>query len=408
MKFLFTLTLQSIAFRKTTVGLSLFSIMISVTLLVGVNRLRVDAKQSFQNTISNIDLIVGAKTGASQLLLSTVFHQGFPSNNISYRFFTSMQQKQDVAFAIPISLGDSHRGFRVIGTSKDFFQHFKYGNKQQLTLTSGQTFASASDVVVGYHVAKKLGYHIGDNIVVAHGMGETSFDPHDDHPFTIVGILKPTGTPVDKAVYVSLQAIEKIHLENHESADDMEQLKPISITAMFIGLKNKVAIFGLQRAINEYKKEPLLAIIPGLTFYEIWNLVAVAEKALWIISIFVFIAGMLGLLTLILTSMRERTYEIAVLRSQGATPRQIAWLFVIESTFLTVVGSLLGLFLLWLLILAFGGILQPAFGISLTFPISDPKLWKIIGSVCIAGFVIGWIPAIMAYRKTLQQGLTPA
>jgi len=405
MKLLFNLTRKSLFHRKVTATLTLMSIIMSVVLLLGVDRLRKDAKQSFQNTISNIDLIIGAKTGPSQLLLSTVFHQGFPSNNISFDFFKSLKQRPDVNFAIPISLGDSHKGYRVIGTSTSFFEHFYYGNKQPLAFETGQQFSKASHVVLGWSVAQTMGYQINDPIVVSHGIGETSFDHHDEHPFTVKGILKRTGTPVDRALYVSLQGIEKIHLDPKADMLKIESAEPISITAAFVGLQNKVMIFNMQREINHSRKEALMAIIPGQTFYEIWQIVSIAEKALKLISFFVLIATLIGLLVMMLSNLEQRRREISILRAQGASALQVGLLFIFESTLLMLLGIVLGCLALAGFVLLFQNTLQVHFGIYLTLPWADPHTLKTLSLMLIAGLLTGLVPAIAVYRRSLNQGL---
>lgn len=399
MKTIFYLTLQSLRFRKTTVSLTIATIAISVLLILGVHRLRVDTKQSFQKTISNVDLIVGAKTGSTQLLLSTVFHHGFPSNNISYNYFQTISQRQDVDFAIPISLGDSHRGHRVIGTNGDFFQHFSYGNKQALTFAQGKDFVEMSNVVLGHTVAKKFNYAIGDPIVISHGIAEISFLEHDQVDFRVTGILEPTGTPVDRALYISLEAMEAIH------QDEPGDLTPTSITAIFLSLSNKASIFSLQRSINEYNREPLLAIIPALTLFELWALISVAEKALLAVSVLVFLAGMIGLLTSILISMRERIGEMAILRSQGASPVQIASLFTVESVLVTGLGVLAGLLLLQTVLWSLRGYFATTLGIYFEPRFLDSTETIMVAGFCGFGLIIGLIPSILAYRKTLHQGL---
>ncbi|WP_315982867.1 ABC transporter permease [Aliamphritea spongicola] len=210
---LFRIAAKSLLNRRTSVVLTIISIAVSVALLLGVEKVRDQAKQSFANTISGTDLIVGARSGSVQLLLYSVFRIGDASNNITWQSYQDIAGHSRVAWTIPISLGDSHRGYRVVGTNTDYFKHYKYGRKQPLVFTEGQQFSALHDVVLGAEVAAKLGYQMGDELVVAHGTGNASFAKHEDQPFKVSGILAPTGTPVDRALYVSLEAIEAIHVD---------------------------------------------------------------------------------------------------------------------------------------------------------------------------------------------------
>lgn len=212
----FSLAVKSLINRRWTAFLTVFSIAISVALLVGVNRVRNDTRDSFNNTISSTDLIVGARSGDLNLLLYSVFRIGNATNNISWESYETVISSDSVAWAIPLSLGDAHRGYRVLGTNNNYFQHYRYGQKRDLEFAEGQPFESATDAVLGSEVARELGYKLGDEIIVSHGIGATSFVQHDDDPFRVTGILNPTGTPVDKTVHVTLEGIDLMH-DEHDS-----------------------------------------------------------------------------------------------------------------------------------------------------------------------------------------------
>ena len=205
------LALESLIDRKGSVLLTLIAMMVSIFLLLSVEHIRFQTKESFASTLSGVDLVVGAKTGNLNLLLYSVFRIGKPTNNISWKSFKTFATSPKVNWAIPLALGDSHKGFPVLGTNKDYFKYYSYGQKKKLTFTHGGVFDGLFDVVLGSEVARKLKLKLGENLVVSHGLSEISFVKHDEMPFKIVGILKPTGTPVDHTLHVSLQAIEAIH-----------------------------------------------------------------------------------------------------------------------------------------------------------------------------------------------------
>ena len=313
----FMLAWQSIGNRRTTALLSVFAIALSITLFLGVERMRIGAKSSFTNTISGTDLIVGARAGSVQLLLYSVFRIGNATSNISMDSLDAIEARDDVAWVVPISLGDSHRGYRVMGTSNDYFEHYRYRNKQPLEFSVGQRFEDLFDVVIGAEIAQQLGYQIGASVIISHGIGAIGGNKHDDMPFKVSGILRRTGTPVDRTVHVSLAALEAIHLdwENGSpsssfrlSADQVRDLdlQPSTVTAALVGTRTRFGIFQVQRFVNEFKNEPLTAVLPGVALQELWSIVGVAETALTAVSAMVVLTAILGLVTMILSTLNER------------------------------------------------------------------------------------------------------
>ncbi|TKF34641.1 FtsX-like permease family protein [Vibrio kanaloae] len=416
MKVITHLALKSVLNRKATAILTILTVAVSVILLLGVERVRTEAKSSFANTISGTDLIVGGRSGQVNLLLYSVFRIGNATNNIDWKSYEEFSQHNAVKWAIPISLGDSHKGFRVMGTNHIYFENYRYGSKQPLTFQQGKEFNQLFDVVIGADVAKKLDYKIGDHIILAHGISDVAFSRHDNLPFTIVGILAPTGTPVDKTVHVSLEAIEAIHvgwesganLGHTPNAEALKQrdFQPKQITAMMVGLKSKIQTFALQREINNYRQEPLSAIMPGIALHELWGMMAVAEQALLIVSGFVVIAGLLGMLSSLLTSLQERRREMAILRAMGARPRHVFGLLISEASALTFLGITLGVAVLFALIAVVAPIVQQSYGINISISAITPHEWKLLMLVQTAGVIIGFIPAFRAYRQSLADGMT--
>ncbi|HHF3106619.1 MULTISPECIES: ABC transporter permease [Vibrio] len=407
---------KSLINRKATAILTIMTVAISVVLLLGVERIRTQAKDSFANTISGTDLIIGGRSGQVNLLLYSVFRIGNATNNIDWKSYQEFANHRAVDWAIPISLGDSHKGFRVMGTNHSYFEHYKFGSKQSLTFSEGLEFNGLFETVLGSDVAKQLGYHVGSEIIIAHGISDVGFSRHDNLPFKVVGILAPTGTPVDKTVHVSLEAIEAIHvgwesgarLGPTPKAQDLKNrdFQPKQITAMLVGLKSRIQTFALQRQINTYPKEPLSAIMPGVALHELWGMMSVAEQALMAVSGFVVIAGLLGMLSSLLTSLQERRREMAILRAMGARPRHVFSLLISEASLLTAAGIVTGVAGLYAILAIVQPIIQQHYGIHLTLSLLSPYEWMLLGFVQCAGIVIGFIPAFRAYRQSLSDGMT--
>lgn len=416
--YLLRLALRSLLNRRFSALLTVLAIALSVTLLLGVEKIRTEARASFAGTISGTDLIVGPRTGSVQLLLYSVFRIGNASANMRWDSFEKIAEHPRVQWAIPISLGDSHRGFKVMGTSADYFTHYRHGRDRQLIFTEGRPFEDLYDAVLGADIASELGYRLDSELVLAHGTGAVSFVEHDDKPFRVSGILARTGTPVDRTIHVSLPGLEALHVDwrqgmpargaarvSAEQARELD-LTPDSITAMLLGLDSRVATFAVQRDINRFPSEPLMAVLPGVALQELWSLLGVAEKALFVVSVFVVLTGLVGMLTAILASLNERRREMAILRSVGARPRHIFTLLLLEAFGLALAGVLLGLGLMYLALWLAQPLILSQYGLFI--PITAPGRWDwtLLGAILLAAIVMGAVPAWRAYRQSLIDGLS--
>ncbi len=407
---------RSLTNRALTASLAVAAIAISVALILSVDKIKRDTRTSFLQTISGTDLIVGARSGSVQLLLYSVFRMGNATNNVSWQSIEDIRERSTVDWLVPLSLGDSHRGFRVLGTSIDYFEHYQYGDDNTLELDEGDVFKDVFDAVIGSNVAKKLNYELGSSIVIAHGTGAVGLVAHDDQPFTVSGILKPTGTPVDNTLHVSLEGIEAVHVDWQSGMkipgaatepDDIRtmDLNPKAVTAALVGLKSRATVFKEQRAINEYRDEPLLAILPGVAMQEIWALVKVFENALLVISLFVVLAGLVNLVSVLYAGLNERRREMAILRASGARPSYIFRLLCTESALLSALGIVFGL-LLHYLIMGIAAIwAQAQFGLDLSLGLPTDSDLLILAGIFVAGILVGTLPAMRAYRHSVADGM---
>jgi putative ABC transport system permease protein len=410
--------------RRGTLALVMLSIALATALLLGLERLRSDIRGSFTQSVSGTDLIVGARTGPVQLMLYAVFRIGGASNDITMDSVRAVAAHRAVAWTVPIALGDSHRGHPVLGTTPDYFRHFAYGDRQPLVLAQGRAFPGTLDglyeAVLGAEVADRLGYRLGQHITLSHGMvaGPGEHAEHADKPFTVVGVLARTGTPVDRTVHVSLQAIEAIHLEwaggaplpglaiAPEQARKFD-LEPKRVTAALVGLKNRVAVFNVQRFVAEYAAEPLLAVLPGVALDELWAVVGLGERALLAISGLVALVSLASLVAVVLAGLNERRRELAVLRAVGAGPRHLLALLAAEGALVTLAGALLGAAAAALAVLAAGPWVQARFGITLQATAPTAEQWALFGAVLAAGMLASLVPGWRAYRLSLADGLSP-
>ena len=471
MKMLSALTnvaLQSLRYRFGGVLLTVLAVALSVFVLLGVEHVRQEAKSGFASTVSGVDLIVGARTGEINLLLLSIFRIGNATTNIEWETVEEIENLERVAWSVPITLGDSHKNFRVVGTTQDFFERYQYGRKQPLVFEKGSEFEALQDVVLGSRAATELDYRLGDSLVLSHGMADTSFTHHDELPFNVVGILERSGTPIDNALFVSLEAIDAIHddenggsheehdeghkghedhdeheshddhdehdaheheeghkghedHDEHESHDDHDEHDaheheeghkghddheghnhgPIgTVTAMLVGLESPAFALQVQRAINEYQGEALLAILPGVALAQLWALVGGIEGTLRGISILVFISSIFGLNAMLLASMRERRREVFVLRSIGAPSSFVLALLLLESLLIVTIGIAAAVVALFGAIAAVNGFLADQIGVTLSMAIFSEASLIAIGLIYISSILLSLLPAMQAYRAS--------
>jgi len=420
MKLFFKLAILSLLNRKFSTLLTIFSISLSVALLLSVEKIKQASEDGFTQAVSQVDLLVGARTGPINLILYSVFNMGSATNNISWESYQKIKSDPKVNWTIPYSLGDGHRGFRVVATDENFYQHYRFrGQEQPKILAGGKPALGIWDVVIGSEVKKKLNYKLGDKIVLAHGVTRTEgLVLHDDKPFTVTGIFEPTGTAIDQSLYVSLYGMEAIHIdwkdgampkaENIISQDKItfEMLQPKLITSFFLRSNSRIDTLGLQRMINTYQDEPLLAIIPGVVLSELWRGLSQIEVVLKIISWLVLIIGVVSMCGSIISSLNERRREMSILRSLGASPSKILNLFLFESLFLTVSGVLVGVFFQFLIFFSSKELLQKQFGFYLQSQMMSLNMLVYCLIVIACGLIVGLIPAAIARQKTLKDGLS--
>lgn len=413
---MFNLALKSLHNRWITSLLTVVSIALSASLLLSVERTRRAAADGFTQSISQVDLLVGGRTGPVSLLLFNVFNIGNPTVNVSAASYEHFAKLPAVEWAVPISLGDAHKGYRVLATTPDYFKYYRFRGEQKIELQEGTFALDDQGVAIGAEVAGKLKYQIGSAVIITHGVtrGEGVLN-HDEHPFKVSGVLKPTGTLIDRTVYMSLEAHHELHEhgghhdghgEEHEAEHDDHDHAPGMYSAFFLRLKNRIDILGLQREINEYKSEPLTAVIPGVVLAELWQNMGVLEKSLRAISWLVLGVGLLSMLISLMTSLKERRREMAILRAVGAGPKHILRLMMFEAALLAGVGLLFGLVIEVFAFEILRGWLENNLGLFLSGPkVTIYDLWYLLAA-WIFGLLLGLIPAMRAARLALKDGLS--
>lgn len=418
MSSLLTIAWASAWHRRFALSLVVLSLALSTFLLLTVERVRHDVRDNFSNAVSGTDLIVGARSGAVQLLLYSVFRIGQPTQTMEYRSVQALQTDPAVRWVVPISLGDSHRGFPVVATTPAYFDHFRYGQRRPLALREGRRFEQVFEAVLGADVAQQRGYTLGEGLVLRHGSGALDNADHADMPFTVVGILARTGTPVDRSVHISLEGMRALHVDwmagvplpgRRTSAQDAQamDLTPRTVTAALVGLKSRGAVFAVQRRVGSYEAEPLMAVLPGVALDELWGTVANAEKALTLMSVLVGVVSLAGLMAVVMTALEQRRRELAVLRSVGAGPRRVFALLLLEGLMVSLIGAACGLSAWALALWAGSPWVQSEYGIILSAGLPSLRETALVLAVVLAGVVASLWPGWRAYRLSLADGLAP-
>lgn len=432
---LLTLAASSAWNRRGTLLTTVVAMALSVSLLFGIERLRHSVRDAFSHSVSGTDLIIGSRSSPTQLMLYAVFRVGEPTQGMQFSSYQALAAHPAVAWAVPLALGDSYRGFPVIGTEASYFERFRYGRSQPLQLVQGQVWPALQagsidglfDVVLGAEVAASQQLKLGDTLTLSHGDGAASLQEgsgHDDKPFRVRGILAATGTPVDRSVHIRLEAMQALHLEWQGGAPiagvtiTPEQVRkfdltPQQITATLVGLKSRTAVFSVQRLVQAYRDEPLMAVLPSPALLQLWDTIGIAEKALQAVSAMVTAVALAGMVAVMLAGLQARRRELAVLRAVGASPGHLTSLLLIEGLALTAISLIVGLALLslggWLL----GPWIAQHYGLHLSLGWPELQAWRDSGepsmllAVLGAGVLAGLIPGLRAYRMSLADGLTP-
>jgi len=426
------LALKSAWSRRYALSLVGLSVCLSVVLLMGVQQIRTDAKHSFSNALSGVDLVVGPRGSQTDLLLYSVFQIGTPTQNMSYADLQRLQALPSVAWTIPIQLGDSFDGFPVMGTNSDFFKHYRSAG-QALIFQKGQAFENPykqpnalMHVVVGAEVAQSKKLNLNDTFAVTHGYQAIEETEHADHPFKLVGILKPTGTPLDRTVLINLEAFEALHVgwgmgfrpsafESKSSPEkelpSIASLTPTELTAVWVGLHSRATVFSAKKAIESLAPAvasvPLMAVLPGVALDELWQIVRVVENALIVMGALVAVCSLLGVVSVLLVGLSARRKELAIYRSLGAGPGAVFLAVAGESFWVCSVAILSGVVGAQALIFVFQDVLLQSFGIQMQVGWPSLDAWISIAVLLGAAMLASLLPAWRAYRMSLSDGLNP-
>ncbi len=415
---MFKLLIKSFRSRLLPVSLVIITLMASMVLLLSIERVQKATEAGFNQSISGVDAIIGPRSSSLELVLYTVFHLGRPTNNITMKTIDDIKQREDVEYLVPIALGDSHQGFRVIATEKNYFKYIKYSGDKPLSFSSGQAFEEISGAVIGADVAKRLNYQVGTKIHISHGSSQAVAKKHDDFSFQVKGVLKKTGTPIDQAVFIDLRGYELIHLGwqsgtkifNLKQLDlaslTEKELTPKTVTAAFVGLKSKLTLFRFSADIKKYPNEAISAVIPGIALSELWSMVGIVDQGFEFLSWIIIAISLISMVSLIISSIDSRKREMTIYRANGATPIYLSTLVVLEAIFIGLTAIIGAIILVTLVTYFATEQLNLILGITPEFDWISWAEAKVFAIILISGILSSLVPAIIVFKKNLHHTLS--
>lgn len=383
--------------------LSLLTFASGIAVIVALLLINAQMNNEFTKNLKGIDLVVGAKGSPMQLILSSVFHLDIPTGNIPLEEAEKLEQHPLVKSAIPVALGDNYNGFRIVGTNADYITHYEG------QLADGKIFSQAMEAVLGSEVAATQHNKLGDQIVGAHGL-VNSDDLHSDFPYTVVGVLKPTNTVLDRLVLTPVESVWRVH--EHPDADDPEEVAykkehpGKELTALLISYKSPMAAATMPREVN--KSSSMQSASPAFEVARLVSFMGVGADTLKTFGWYLIGLAGFGIFVALYNAMNERRYDLALMRSFGASPAKLFGLVITESIFLAVLGAALGVILGHAFVEVAAVWLAQAKHIHVTGKLFLPEeSWLLAASLAI-GLVAAILPAIRVYRidifKTLVKG----
>lgn len=360
-----------------------------------------------------IDLVIGAKGSPLQLILNSIYHIDYPTGNILLEDAQRVARHPLVELAVPLSMGDNYRGFRIVGTDSNFLSLYK------IPLVTGRWISHDFEIVVGYEVAKTNALKIGDRIIGAHGLS-ASEDLHADHPYTVVGILEKNESAADKLLLTNLSSVWHMHEHDaHAHQDHSVRQQPVDkeehmvhrllnpsgpgrgITSMLIRYKNPTAVAMFPRFINQTTN--MQAASPAIESARLFSILGIGLDALRMLAFIVMLMAALSVFVGLYNSFKNRKYELAIMRTMGASQSTLFTLIIMEGMLITLTGSAFGILLAHLG--AFLMTFRAAINIFEPWHVGTVELSVVLTGLLL-GFIAAFIPAAKAYSTSIAQTLS--
>jgi putative ABC transport system permease protein len=404
---IFKLSIKNIFNKPLSSFISLALLILGIGIISLLLQLNTLIKDQMDNNLRGIDMVVGAKGSPLQLILSSVYHIDSPTGNISLKDAENISKNRMVGSSIKILYGDNHKGFRIVGAEKKFIELYKG------VIKDGTEWNNPYEVLVGSKVYEKLNINLGDNLVSSHGLRETG-QSHDEGTFKVVGLLKPSNSVIDQLIITSPESVWDIHDTHnheddhkHEHEDDHEnEYDDREITAMLIKFKSPMNIIQFPRQINENTN--LQAAVPSYEISRLFKLFGFGIETLSYLAYLIILVSGFSLFINLFNSMRERKYEMALIRTLGASRFQLSSMITLESLVLTISGFVLGILFSRFGVMFVSSLMEESINYNFSsFKILNEEYW-LLGLSILIGIISSLIPAIQVYKMNISKILADA
>ena len=388
---IFKLSLKNIFSRPMSSVLSIMLLSLGVSMISLLILINTVLKEQMDNNLKGIDMVVGAKGSPLQLILSSVYHVDSPTGNIPLKEAKAIENNKMVGYSVPLLYGDNYNGYRIVGTNSKFFELY------ELNIKSGNFFSKDFEVVVGSKIAERLNLNLEDEFISSHGLRETG-EAHANSPFIIKGILEFSNSVADQLILTSPESVWEIHAEHDHDDDEKE------ITAMLIKFKSPMNIIQFPRYINEQTN--LQSAVPSYEISRLFKLFGFGIETISLLAYLIILVSGISIFITLFNSMKERKYDLALIRTLGGTRFQLSLMLIYESLLLTIIGFFIGIGLSRLSIIFISKIMDANFNYSLNNTgVLNDEWWLLIVSIII-GLVACLIPSIQVYRMDISKTLS--
>ena len=414
---IFKLSIKNIFNRPLSSVLSVILLSLGVSMISLLILINTVLKEQMDNNLKGIDMVIGAKGSPLQLILSSVYHVDSPTGNIPLNEAKAIEKNKMVGNSVPLLYGDNFKGYRIVGTNSNFFELYN------LKIKAGDYFNNYFEAVIGSKVAEKLNLNLGDEFVSSHGLRETG-ETHDDNSFNVTGILEYSNSVADNLILTSPNSIWEIHSDhNHNEQidyddehehdehehdehehDEHEHDDEREITAMLVKFKSPMNIIQFPRYINEQTN--LQSAVPSYEISRLFKLFGFGIETISLLAYLIIIVSGVSIFITLFNSMKERKYDLALIRTLGGTRIQLAMMLIFESLFLTIIGFLIGVFLSRIGLLFISNFIEASFNFSLNNIIIINEEWWLFLISIIIGLVSCLIPSIQVYKMDISKILS--
>ncbi len=419
---IFKLSIKNIFNRPLSSVLSVILLSLGVSMISLLILINTVLKEQMDNNLKGIDMVVGAKGSPLQLILSSVYHVDSPTGNIPLNEAKAIEKNKMVGNSVPLLYGDNFKGYRIVGTNSNFFELYN------LKIKAGDYFNNYFEAVIGAKVAEKLNLNLGDEFVSSHGLRETG-ETHDDSSFIVTGILEYSNSVADNLILTSPNSIWEIHADHNHSEqidhddehdhdehdhdehdhdehdhDEHDHDNEREITAMLVKFKSPMNIIQFPRYINEQTN--LQSAVPSYEISRLFKLFGFGIETISLLAYLIIIVSGISIFITLFNSMKERKYDLALIRTLGGTRIQLTMMLIFESLFLTIVGFLMGVFLSRIGLLFISNFIEASFNFSLNNIIIINEEWWLFLISVIIGLVSCLIPSIQVYKMDISKILS--